>query len=249
MPDRRHRRPGTAAQRAGQTAACATARTVLVRLQAEGVLTTHTPPPQEPPTRTRKGRATDAAFRDAARAVFARDGYLNARISDIAAEAGKSVASFYNYYDTKADLLVALAEEFHEEATELAVLPFRVGLPREEALRDAVAGFWRTYAKRRGELIGVFQAAMLEAEFLDRWLDIRAEAVQRIAAEIRRAQRDGYCPGVDPVLTASALSAMLEHFCYIWQAQGGERVPHRFTDDAAVDALATIWVKAIYWRP
>jgi hypothetical protein len=26
--------------------------------------------------------------------------------------------------------------------------------------------------------------------------------------------------GTDPVLTASALSAMLEHFCYIWPGQG-----------------------------
>ena len=111
---------------------------------------------------TRKGRQTDEAFRDAARLVFARDGYLNAKISDIAAAAGRSVASFYNYYDTKADLLIALAEEFHAEATQLAVLPYRVGLAGEEALREAVAGFWRTYAKRRGELIGIFQAAMIE---------------------------------------------------------------------------------------
>ena len=111
---------------------------------------------------TRKGRETDEAFREAARTVFARDGYLNAKISDIAAAAGRSVASFYNYYDTKADLLIALAEEFHAEATQLAVLPYRAGLTGEEALREAVAGFWRTYAKRRGELIGVFQAAMIE---------------------------------------------------------------------------------------
>lgn len=204
--------------------------------------------PERAEKTTRKGRATDEAFKAAARIVFARDGYLNAKISDIAAEAGKSVASFYNYYDTKAALLVTLAEEFHEEATELAVLPFRSGLTREEALREAVAGFWRTYAKRQGELIGVFQAAMLEAEFLDRWLDIRAEAIGRIAGEIRRAQQDGYCPGVDPVLTASALSAMLEHFCYIWQSQGGERATVEFSDERAIDTLATIWVKSIYWR-
>lgn len=198
---------------------------------------------------TRKGRETDEALREAARKVFARDGYLNAKISDIAAEAGKSVASFYNYYDTKADLLAALAGEFHAEATEMAVLPYRQGLSREEALREAVAGFWRTYSKRRGELIGIFQASMLEEEFLDRWLDIRAEALQRIAAEIRRAQADGYCPGIDPVLTASALSAMLEHFCYIWQGQGGERIETTFDDERAIDTLATVWVKSIYWRP
>jgi AcrR family transcriptional regulator len=198
---------------------------------------------------TRKGRETDEAFRAAARKVFACDGYLNARISDIAAEAGKSVASFYNYYDTKAALLVALAEDFHTEATEMAVLPYRSGLAPPDALREAVAGFWRTYAKRRGELIGVFQAAMLDPEFLSRWLDIRAEAITRIAGEIRRAQAAGFCPGIDPVLTASALSAMLEHFCYIWLGQGGERVEASFDDERAIDTLATIWVKSVYWLP
>jgi AcrR family transcriptional regulator len=196
---------------------------------------------------TRKGRETDEAFRDAARIVFARDGYFNAKISDIAAAAGRSVASFYNYYDTKADLLIALAEEFHAEATAMAVLPYRAGLSREDALREAVAGFWRTYGKRRGELIGIFQAAMIEGQFRDRWLEIRGEAVARIAAEIRRAQSEGYCPGLDPVLTASALSAMLEHFCYIWLGQGGEKdVP--FDDERALDALATVWMKSVYWR-
>jgi len=196
---------------------------------------------------TAKGRQTDEAFRAAARVVFARDGYLNAKISDIAAEAGRSVASFYNYYDTKADLLVALAEELHAEATSLAELPYRAGLAREDALREAVAGCWRTYARRRGELIGIFQAEMVEDQFRDRWLELRAEAITRIAGAVRAAQADGYCPGVDPVLTASALSAMLEHFCYIWLGQGGEKdVP--FDDERALDALATIWVKAVYWR-
>ena len=201
-----------------------------------------------PEKATRKGRQTDEAFREAARLVFARDGYLNAKISDIAAAAGRSVASFYNYYDTKADLLIALAEEFHAEASQLAALPYRTGLSGEEALREAVAGFWRTYAKRRGELIGIFQAAMVEGRFRDRWLELRGEAITRIAAAVRKAQADGYCPGVDPVMTASALSAMLEHFCYIWLGQGGEKdVP--FDDDLALDALCTIWVKAVYWRP
>lgn len=204
---------------------------------------------ERPEKATRKGRETDEAFRAAARAVFARDGYLNAKISDIAAEAGKSVASFYNYYDTKGDLLIALAQEFHAEATLMAVLPYRSGLSRQDALREAVAGFWRTYAKRRGELIGVFQAAMLDEQFRSRWLEIRAEAITRIAREIRRAQDEGFCPGIDPVLTASALSAMLEHFCYIWLGQGGERAHVHFDDESAIDTLATIWVKSVYWRP
>jgi AcrR family transcriptional regulator len=130
----------------------------------------------------------------------------------------------------------------------MAVLPYRSGLTRQEALREAVAGFWRIYAKRRGELIGVFQAAMLDEEFLDRWLDIRAGAVARIARQIRQAQSEGFCPGVDPVLAASALSAMLEHFSYIWLGQGGERAAVQFDDERAIDTLAAIWVNSVYWR-
>jgi len=240
--------PGRGAARGGQLAAGrprGDRAAAAGRPRSPGLVTV--PAPARPEKATRKGRQTDEAFREAARLVFARDGYLNAKISDIAAAAGRSVASFYNYYDTKADLLIALAEEFHAEASQLAALPYRAGLSGEEALREAVAGFWRTYAKRRGELIGIFQAAMVEGRFRDRWLELRGEAITRIATAVTKAQADGYCPGVDPVMTASALSAMLEHFCYIWLGQGGEKdVP--FDDDLALDALCTIWVKAVYWR-
>jgi hypothetical protein len=76
---------------------------------------------------------------------------------------------------------------------------------------------------------------------------LRSEAITRIATTIHAAQSEGYCPGVDPVLTASALSAMLEHFCYIWLGQGGEK-DVSFDADRAFDALATIWVRSVYWR-
>lgn len=201
-----------------------------------------------PAPATRKGRETDAALREGARAVFARDGYLNARVRDIAAEAGKSEASFYNYFDGKAELLGALAEDFHAETTRLAELPFRAGRPPQEALREAVAGFWRTYAARRGELIGIFQAAMVDPEFSARWLRIRARALRTIAAGIRRAQREGYCPGADPELTASSLSAMLEQFCYVWQVQGGDLIDSECTDERAIDTLTSVWLHAVYWR-
>ena len=122
-----------------------------------------------------------------------------------------------------------MAEEFHAEATQLAALPYRVGLAGEEALREAIAGFWHTYAKRRGELIGIFQAAMIEGRFRDRWLELRGEAIARIATAIRAAQSDGYCRGVDPVLTASALSAMLEHFATSGSGKAARKISRSMT--------------------
>ena len=43
---------------------------------------------------------------------------------------------------------------------------------------------------------------MVEGRFRDRWLELRGEAITRIATAVRKAQADGYCPGVDPVMMA-----------------------------------------------
>ena len=40
--------------------------------------------------------------------VFARRGYFNARVSDIAREAGIAAGTIYLYFDTKEDILVTL---------------------------------------------------------------------------------------------------------------------------------------------
>jgi AcrR family transcriptional regulator len=53
---------------------------------------------------TNRGRRTQAAIDAAARTVIARKGILASTIADIAAEAGRSTASFYNYYDSTEDV-------------------------------------------------------------------------------------------------------------------------------------------------
>ena len=70
---------------------------------------------------TVRGRQTQAAIDSAARAVIARKGILATTISDIAAEAGRSTASFYNYYDSKEAMVHEWAQRFRDEARERAL--------------------------------------------------------------------------------------------------------------------------------
>ncbi len=57
-------------------------------------------PTRRTPLATSRGQRTQAAIGAAARRVIARKGILATTVADIAAEAGRSTASFYNYYDS-----------------------------------------------------------------------------------------------------------------------------------------------------
>jgi AcrR family transcriptional regulator len=198
-------------------------------------------------TKTAKGRATRRAFQDAARRVFARDGYLSARIDDIAAEAGKSTGAFYLYFPNKEALLESLAIDFDAELQAEVAELYRSGLPPQQALRQSIAAFWHHHQRKLPEILGILQASMVDPNFAAMWQRVRANGVRSIALGIRHAQKEGFCPGLDPDMAASALSAMIEYFCYVWQATGGE-TDVELTDEHAVDTLYTLWSKAIYWR-
>lgn len=196
--------------------------------------------------RTARGRATREAFREGARTVFARDGYLNARLVDIAAEAGRSPGLLYQHYDGKEALLADLAEDFSEELQTKVAAPYRSGRSTLPALREAISEFWQHYRRRMAEVVGISQAAMIDPEFAARWQQIHQHATELVATGIRRAQEDGYCPGLVAEIAASALTAMVEQFCLTWQYHGGDsRVA--LDDETAVETLWQLWGHAVYW--
>src|SRR5271154_1135621 len=80
-----------------------------------GVSTTPPPLASEKPSgpRSRKGVETRARLLTAAKEVFEDNGFLEARISDIAERAGLSHGSFYHYFESKEEVFleVAVAQE------------------------------------------------------------------------------------------------------------------------------------------
>jgi AcrR family transcriptional regulator len=202
----------------------------------------------EAPTRpTVRGRKTEAALQHAARRVIARKGFLNTTVADITSEAGRSTASFYNYFDSKEDLLASWAGTFQREALERASVHYRHGATPRELVDASVRAHWNTYKEHVAEMVGVFQYSMINDEFAERWRDLCAEAIDSIARGVRRAQAEGYCPTAHPELVGSAIVAMLNQFAYVWLAQGGEAVEMDFDEEEAIATLADVWYHSIYW--
>jgi AcrR family transcriptional regulator len=210
---------------------------------AEGRTVTASPREQLP---TLRGRQTQAAIDAAARTVIARKGFLAATISDIAAEAGRSTASFYNYYDSKESMVREWVQRFLADATDSARTAGKTDLTNRERAHQAAATYWYTYRNKLPEIISVSQLAMVSDDFAGYWNELCALPIALIAAMVKRAQNDGYSTNDDPELTALALVSMLNQFCY-YQLSGDGKAD-AVDDDACIDTLANVVYRTIYHK-
>src|SRR4051795_9106879 len=103
-------------------------------------------------TRAEKQARTRAELIATAATVFAQRGYEGASVEEIAEEAGYSHGAVYSNFDGKADLFLAVLEEYMaERAQELAAT--QAGLPEDapiEIRARALADQWmERFAKDR----------------------------------------------------------------------------------------------------
>jgi AcrR family transcriptional regulator len=196
---------------------------------------------------TLRGRQTQAAIDAAAKAVIARKGILATTISDIAAEAGKSTASFYNYYDSKEAMVREWAVRFRDEARQRSRAAAEPGLTNWERSYQAAAAHWDTYRNRLAEIISVSQLAMVSDDFAQYWADICSLPTDLITDMVKHAQRHGFCAIEDDAhLVAVAMVSMLNQFCYT--RLSGDPASHSVDDDACITTLANIFYRTIYHK-
>lgn len=179
---------------------------------------------------TQRGRRTQAAIDAAARTVVVRNGILATTVADITAEAGRSAASFYNYYDSKEAMVRQWALRFRDDANQRALSVIRHGLSDRERAYEAAA---------------VSQLAMVSDDFAQYWSEICQIPISFITETVKRAQAHGYCVGDDPQLMAEAIVAMFNQFCYL-QLSGKRSRRGQPDDQACIQTLANIYYRAIY---
>lgn len=96
-------------------------------------------PAEHDPKSARKEAINDmkrAHIMDAALKVIARDGYMNARLEDIAEEAGFSKASIYHYFPDKEALVMHIVIREQRATYDECVKIMERGLPFIETLRE-----------------------------------------------------------------------------------------------------------------
>jgi AcrR family transcriptional regulator len=194
-----------------------------------------------PPVSARGARTREALVR-AAREVFERDGFLDARIADIASAAGVATGSFYTYFNSKEGAFAAVIDELSDE-----MLHPRLREPADRddpvALIEATNRSYLLAYRRNARLMALMeQVAQVDDEFRRRRLHRVPAFTDRNAHAISELQRRGLAdPTLDPQLTAEALSAMVGRVAYY-------RYVHRFNHasiESLTQTLTALWAGAL----
>jgi AcrR family transcriptional regulator len=190
------------------------------------------------PVRAR-GVRTRAKLIDSARRVFERDGYLEARVADIAAAAGVAHGSFYTYFDSKEDVFREMATGLMREfETELASEEEGSAATRIRAANRRYLEFYR----QRASIMGVIEQIGALESFRDLRRELRRRAVQRVEDQIASLGPLGEAPltGLDSRVLASALVGMLDSFAYVWFVLG-----EPFDEAAALAGLDAVFLRTL----
>ncbi|MCU1483215.1 MAG: hypothetical protein JWQ19_4001 [Subtercola sp.] len=193
---------------------------------------------------TERGHARRAELLEAARGVFERNGFLDARVADIAEAAGVSQGTFYTYFDSKDSI-------FREVAAALAdrmIAAMRPDGPPPATVHEQIAGAMRRFvsAYRADSRLIVVMAQLGQStpEIAALRLAVREAFVARTARGIRAQQSHGLAdPELDPWLTSEVLGSMVDHTCWVWLNLGRE-----FDEEALIGTLTLVWSRALRLR-
>jgi AcrR family transcriptional regulator len=201
-------------------------------------------PGQARPLRADAARNRQALLA-AARRVFERDGFVTARITDIADEAGLAHGSFYSHFRSKEDALAAVLGEVEEEM--LHPGPSLAGSPGGRTdpvavIHAANVAYLEAYRRNARLMALLEQVATVDERFAALRLERSEAFLARNARAIRRLQRAGLAdPDLDPDLASLALSTMVSRSAYAVFAVG--RQPVSVGELAAT--LTRLWANAL----
>jgi TetR/AcrR family transcriptional regulator, fatty acid metabolism regulator protein len=176
-------------------------------------------PPRRAPAgpHARDSDKREAILRAAVR-VFARHGYFNAQVADVARDAGVAAGTVYLYFRSKDDLLVSIFERTMHEARTDATAALE-GLSDPIARLHALARLHLDRLGRDRDLAVVFQVELRQStKFMERLSStLLREYLGLIRDTIADAQAQGaFRRDINPTVAAKILFGALDEMATNW---------------------------------
>jgi AcrR family transcriptional regulator len=203
--------------------------------------------------RKEKAAETEAALKVAAKQQFAERGYLNTKITDITAAAGRATGSFYQHFDSKEDLLKALLADMYEQGSASLNLEAD-GSPHDltdrDQLRAHLAAGWHVMRENRPVMTALYESVMAAGPASGaHWAQLTADTIMfREHLEYLRS-RGHVLPG-DPALIAAAMGGLLSTLGYaLLPAEPAGKAGPGYSDDQVIDTVTDLLLYGLAGPP
>jgi AcrR family transcriptional regulator len=182
-------------------------------------------------TMGRRAVRTSSLIQDKAREVFLERGYHGTKVEDIADAAGVSRASFYTYFPSKRDVLLALGADAYKAMD--ANLNHMQELVKEgdvDLVERVVRSYMELLDEHGGFILVWGQAGFEDPELRSAGMRSKLHSARRLARLFGLDSGDD-----DPGLVGLALQVMIDRYWYYQQVAG---LPS--TRDKAVETLSKV---------
>ncbi|MFI5606357.1 TetR/AcrR family transcriptional regulator [Amycolatopsis sp. NPDC051903] len=189
-------------------------------------------------SRKEKAAETETALKEAAKRVFARKGYLNTKITDITAEAGRAAGSFYNHFASKEELLEALLGDLAAAGDEDALSEDHLtDFSDPAAVRWHVRQYWNFYRANAPTMQALQQAAMVNDDFARTFANFGVTQAADLDGHLAHVTAAGYRLPASTELSIAMMYQLIDSAARMWLTgpQPSDRATP--TDDEAVEAL------------
>ncbi|WP_205699197.1 TetR/AcrR family transcriptional regulator [Conexibacter sp. SYSU D00693] len=169
--------------------------------------------------------------------------YADLNVERIATAAGISRTAFYFYFRDKRELLMRLAADVSGSLYERADRWFTSGGDTVGEMREALTAIAELYRDHGALLRAIVEVSTYDPEIATYWRGLLGRFVDATAQRIVTEQQAGRAGEMDPAATGFALVWMTERTLYQELVQGSAG-----SSADAVEALAGIWLRAVYGR-
>jgi AcrR family transcriptional regulator len=200
-------------------------------------------------TRKEKAEQTQAALKAAARRLFVERGYLNTKITDITAAAGRATGVFYDHFASKEALLQALLADMYAQGdTEIAGRDpdpdsgdAEHDLTDRDHLRAHLASGWAVMSANLPVIAALHAENAAAGPASGRAWQQMTEGTEAFRDHLTDLSATGHALPGQPELVAAAMGAVLSSLAYALLP-----LPERaYSDDEVLDTLTDLLLHGI----
>jgi AcrR family transcriptional regulator len=166
----------------------------------------------------RRAIRTRSLILDTARELFLRKGYGGTRIDDIAEAAEISRASFYTYFPSKRDVLLAIGTNAYVAANSAIESMKEIPTDWDDDDIGAWVDRYLDFMDGDGAFIAVWaQATPSDEDLRKHGVQAELRAGRRLGSHIERLRNGS---GEEPAREGLVVMAMIHQFWYLWRVTG-----------------------------